>query len=116
MDLALPLSVTGDLFIIGGFASAFTEFLRGLILKIEDYPRLARSWKYLPSFFGMVGILIFPEAIEPSSTLTHLAHGAFSPTIFYIAYPYIEKWVTWRVKHSFEGSTEKGLPSKEGNP
>ncbi len=114
MDLALPLSITGDLFVIGGFASAFTEFLRGLILKIEDYPRLARSWKYLPPFFGMVGILIFPEAIEPGSTLTHLAHGAFSPTVFYIAYPYIEKAVEWRAKNSFGGAKEKALPSKEG--
>ncbi len=117
MDLStIPITVTLDLVVLGGFSSALTEFLRGLILKIEDYPRLAKNWKFVPSMLGMIGILIYPAAAASvSSPLILLAHGAGSPTLFYVAYPYLEKLLASRIKASIESAGVKALPTKEGD-
>ena len=83
------IHISMELVIIGGGASGFAEFLRALLLKIEDYPRLAAIWKYIPTLFGMLGVMCFPSVV-PGSTLIVLAHGALSPVVFYIAYPLIK--------------------------
>lgn len=106
------ISITPELFIIGGGACILAEFLRGLILRIEDHPRLARSWRYLPGFLGMLGVLAFPSSVQAQNLLILLAHGALSPTVFFLVYPYLEKILPGKIKGSFE---PRALPSeKEG--
>lgn len=109
-----PISLTADLVVIGGASANFTEFLRGLITKIEDYPRLARSWRYVPSFFGVVGVLLFPSAVQVESVLVLLAHGALSPTMYFLAYPYLEKILTLKTKAPLSGVSDLAKPEREG--
>ena len=84
------IHISAELVILGGGASFLAEFLRALILRIEDYPRIARIWKYLPSIFGAASIFCFPSIVPTKSFLILLAHGAGSPAVFYIAYPLIK--------------------------
>lgn len=110
------IHISTELVIIGGGASFLAEFLRALILKIEDYPRLAAIWKYMPTIFGMLGVLLFPSVVPNVSTLILLAHGAASPAAFYIAYPLIKIALEKNIRNSLKlpaGETAPaGLPAE----
>lgn len=85
------LYLSPQLFILGFGASSALEFLRGLILKIEDHPRLERTWKYYPAILGMILINFFPSIVPVKDLLILWAHGAISPTFAYLAYPLLKK-------------------------
>jgi len=111
------IHVSVELVILGGGASGLAEFLRALLLKIEDYPRLAAIWKYVPALFGMLGVMLFPSVV-PGTTLLVLAHGALSPVVFYAAYPLLKaalvKQVQTGLKLPMEGAPEALPATTEG--
>jgi hypothetical protein len=91
----MQFEITPHLLVIGGAACLLLEFLRGLLLRLDDYPRIKAVWEYLPFVFGAVLILPFPSAVPSVSEdmLMLLAHGAVSPTIFVVAYPKLKKQI-----------------------
>jgi len=113
----LPIRISWDLMAIGALSSVLAVFLRGLILKIEDWPRLANNWKLTPSIFGAIGIMLYPEAAPGLSWPLLICHGLASPAIAYAAYPYIKKYGMLRVQSMIPGGNETAaLPKKEGEP
>lgn len=88
----MQFEITQELICLGGAASVLVEILRALLLDVEKYPRIKALWKYLPSIFGGLLVLLFPEAVPTvTSALVRMAHGAVSPIAFYVAYPVIRK-------------------------
>lgn len=87
----LPVYISVQLVILGIGASSLVEFLRGWILKIEDYPRLAATWKYYPPLVGALLINLFPSIVPVDDLLILWAHGAASPLVGYAAYPLLKK-------------------------
>jgi hypothetical protein len=86
----LPVHISFQLVILGFGASSIVDFLRGLILKIEDYPRLAANWRFFPFILGALGINLFPSIVPGDDLLILWAHGAASPLVAFYAYPYIK--------------------------
>lgn len=80
-----------QLFILGYGCSSILEFIRGLILRIEEYPRIERTWRFYPPFLGAILINFFPSIVPSEDLLVLWAHGAISPAFAYGSYPLLKK-------------------------
>ncbi len=112
MDLPLRLSL--DLVALGLGVSGLAVFLEGLILKIDDHPRLKRVWKYTPVLFGIVVSTFFPHLVlKDDSILILWLHGGLSPLVGYASFPLLEKAIGKPL--SLE-ALSKPTPTKEDTP
>jgi len=116
MDLdRLPIHLSFQLMILGFFSSSAVDFARGLIVKLDDHPRLKANWRFFPFIVGALAINLFPSIVPTTDLLILWAHGAGSPLIAYGAYPYLEKAFTPKGIGAINGKDPATpTPTKDG--
>jgi len=115
MDLEnLPIHLSLQLVILGFFSSQLVDFARGLIVKIDDHPRLKANWRFFPFMLGGALINFFSSIVPTEDLLILWAHGAASPIVAFYAYPYIEKVFTSRSIGVKNTDDSQPTPRKDG--